>query len=71
MKKMKVKIKKDISIEDLLELIPDSVNYLRDKGIRCFVCGEPTWGTLQSAAREKGFKEPDIKVFVKEINALA
>lgn len=66
----KSKISKDISIEDLLEEIPESVSYLRDKGIRCFVCGEPTWGTLESAAKEKGFKDKDIDLFVKEINEL-
>jgi hypothetical protein len=70
MKKKKQNINKDISIEDLLEQIPESVVYLREKGIRCFVCGEPTWGTLESAAKEKGFKDKDIDLFVKEINEL-
>lgn len=33
-------------------------------------CGEPIWGTLDSAAKEKGFSEQDVDRFVKEINAL-
>ena len=31
------KITKDIAIEDLLSEIPDSVTYLSEKGIRCFI----------------------------------
>ncbi len=64
------RINKDTSIEDLLSEIPDSVNYLREKGIRCFVCGEPIWGTLESASKEKGFSDKDIDIFVREINQL-
>ncbi|ROL61525.1 DUF1858 domain-containing protein [Bacteroidetes/Chlorobi group bacterium ChocPot_Mid] len=67
---MKQKINKDITIEDLLGLIPESVGYLRDKGIRCFVCGEPIWGTLESACKEKGFSEADIEKIVNDINQL-
>lgn len=63
-------INKDITIEDLLGLIPDSVNYLRDKGIRCFVCGEPIWGTLESACKEKGLSDAEIVAIVDEINSL-
>lgn len=64
-------INKDITIEDLLGLIPESVGYLRDKGIRCFVCGEPIWGTLESACKEKGFSESEITQIVNEINKLS
>jgi methionine synthase II (cobalamin-independent) len=63
-------ITKDITIEDLTSLIPESVKYLMDEGIRCIRCGEPIWGTLESAAQEKGFSKQDIERFVKEINAL-
>ena len=70
MTKKKVKIDKKVAIEDLLTLIPDSVTYLSDNGIRCFICGEPIWGTLESAAKDKEFKDKDIDRFVREINAL-
>ena len=63
-------VNKDIYIEDLIELYPESVNYLMQHGIRCLVCGEPIWGTLESAAKEKGFSDPDIDVFVVELNEL-
>lgn len=62
------KITKDIEIEDLVELLPDSVTYLMEQGIRCLRCGEPIWGTLEQAAKEKGFNDDDIEKFVKELN---
>lgn len=61
-------ITKDISIEDLTEEYPFAVNYLSEKGIRCIVCGEPIWGTLEEASREKGFSEEQIENFVAELN---
>jgi hypothetical protein len=63
-------IDKKITIEELVNDYPFSVKYLMDKGIRCLRCGEPIWGTLESASLEKGFNEPEIDVFVKEINEL-
>ena len=64
----KITITKDITIEELTTIIPDSVTYLMKKGIRCIRCGEPIWGTLESASIEKGFSESDIKEFVKDLN---
>ena len=66
----KIKINKEIEIEDLIKIKPDSVVYLMEKGIRCLRCGEPIWGSLESAAKEKGFKENEISKFVVEINNL-
>lgn len=63
-------VTKDIFIEDLIKLKSSSVKYLMDKGIRCLVCGEPIWGTLESAAKEKGFSERDIENFVNDLNTL-
>lgn len=64
------RIEKNIPIEDLLREIPQSVTYLMQHGIRCLVCGEPSWGTLESASKEKGFSDEDIERFVDEINNL-
>ncbi|MFH0735527.1 MAG: DUF1858 domain-containing protein [bacterium] len=66
----KVKITKDVEIEDLIALIPDSVVFLMEQGIRCLRCGEPIWGTLEAAAKEKGFTEQEIDNFVIQINNL-
>lgn len=63
-------IKKDILIEELVNILPESVTYLMNKGIKCLACGEPVWGTLESASKEKGFKEEQIEIFVKDLNAI-
>ncbi|MCB2194867.1 MAG: DUF1858 domain-containing protein [Bacteroidetes bacterium] len=63
-------ITKDITIEDLVEEIPKSVRYLSEKGIKCIACGEPIWGTLEDAAKEKGFSDTDIELFVKELKKM-
>jgi len=63
-------ITKEISIEELVEKIPASVNYLSQKGIKCIACGEPIWGTLEEAAKEKGKSDTEIEKFVTELNAL-
>jgi len=65
-----MEVTKDTLIEDLVEKVPKSIDYLKDKGIRCIRCGEPIWGTLEEAAEEKGFGEDDIQNFVKEINQI-
>jgi methionine synthase II (cobalamin-independent) len=68
---MSESITKDISIEELVERIPDAVVYLSREGIRCIRCGEPIWGTLEEAAKEKGFSDADIERFLTEIDELA
>lgn len=65
-----IKISKDIEIEDLVNALPDSVVYLMEKGIRCLRCGEPIWGTLESAAKEKGFSDDEIQKFVEDLNKM-
>jgi hypothetical protein len=67
----KLKISADTEIEDLVNDLPESVTYLMEKGIRCLRCGEPIWGTLGSAAEEKGFGNEEIEKFVQELNELA
>lgn len=67
---MAEEIKKEITIEDLVEVLPESVTYLMENGIRCLRCGEPAWGTLEDAAKEKGFGDEKISEFVNELNSL-
>lgn len=63
-------ITKDIEIEDLVEKYPFSVKYLAEQGIRCIACGEPIWGTLEEAIKEKNFDETKIDFFVDELNKM-
>ncbi len=63
-------ITKEIFIEDLARELPGALEYLMKHGIRCLICGEPAWGTLETAAKEKGFQPEQIAVFVNDLNAL-
>lgn len=62
------RINKNIPIEELVTRYPSSVNYLLKKGIKCIVCGEPIWGTLEDAVKEKGLSDHDLDKIVEEIN---
>jgi len=61
-------ITKNIPIEELTSKYPLSINYLMEKGIKCIVCGEPIWGTLEDAVKEKGFDEQVVNKIVGELN---
>ncbi|MDX9924833.1 MAG: DUF1858 domain-containing protein [Ignavibacteriaceae bacterium] len=65
-----VEIKKEIEIEDLIKEVPESVAYLMEMGIRCLRCGEPIWGSLENACKEKGFSDKEISIFVDDLNKL-
>ena len=67
----KAEISKDILIEDLVNDYSFSVKYLMEQGIRCIMCGEPIWGTLEEAAKEKDFTNDEIKDVVNEMKKLA
>lgn len=62
-----MEISKDSTIEDIVNHSPEAVRFLREKGIKCIACGEPIWGTLEEAAKEKGFDDATIAGFVKEM----
>ena len=63
-------IHKDILIEELVAIIPESVSYLMKLGIKCIACGEPIWETLADATKEKGFGEKELDQIVEELNQL-
>lgn len=66
-----ITITRDILIEDLIERVPRAVPYLLRQRIRCIPCGEPLWGTLEEAARAKGYGDEDIDRFVADLERLA
>ncbi len=65
-----VTIKNETTIEDLVSKVPAAAMYLSEKGIKCIACGEPIWGTLEEAAKEKGFVKSDIDGFIRDLNKL-
>lgn len=66
----KMMIRKEILMEELVREHPESVRFLMEKGIKCIACGEPIWGTLEEAAKEKGFSGQEIDTIVSELNDL-
>ena len=60
-----MKIIKSVTLEAVLEKYPQTVSFLQDKGVVCFMCGEPTWGTLEEILSKKGF---DVDQTVLELN---
>lgn len=64
-------IEKSILIEDLVEQLREALSYLMRKGIKCIACGDPIWGTLEDAAKEKGFSDIDIDKLVFDLNHLS
>jgi len=64
-------ITKKILIEELVDTYSFSVRFLMEKGIRCIMCGEPIWGTLEEAAKEKSFTDEEINKVVIELKELA
>ncbi|MFQ5629700.1 MAG: DUF1858 domain-containing protein [bacterium] len=65
-----MKVDKKIYIEDLVREVPGSVSYLMKKGLKCLACGEPVWGTLEDAAKEKGFSDQEIEHFAADLNRI-
>lgn len=65
-----MEITQNITIEDLVNNYPQTLDYLSKNGIRCIRCGEAIWGTLAEAAREKGFDDDSIDGFVNDLNKL-
>ncbi|NHB67692.1 DUF1858 domain-containing protein [Perlabentimonas gracilis] len=63
-------ITKDILVEDLVEELPDSVIFLRERGLVCILCGEPVWGTLNELAKSKNFTDDQIDEVVVQLNRL-
>lgn len=63
-------ITKETTIEEIIQIVPNAVAFLSQKGIRCVICGEPIWGTLEEAAKEKGFEDKEIELIVTQLNLM-
>jgi iron-sulfur cluster repair protein YtfE (RIC family) len=63
-------IERDITIEELVDELPEAVSYLMERDIVCIACGAPIWGTFEEAARKEGYDDAAIDAMVAELNAL-
>lgn len=61
--------KKD-EIEYILRCVPGALEYLMKKGVCGISCGEPYFGTLELAAKDKGFTDSEIDIIVSDLNNL-
>ena len=66
----KLIVTKDTTVEDIVDDIEGGMRYLMDQGIRCVICGESIWGSLEEAAKEKGFSDEEIQKFVDELQLM-
>jgi len=64
-----VEITADTVIEDLVQLLPESVRVLSRQGLVCIQCGEPYWGTLQELAASRGVT--DLSRILEELRGAA
>ena len=62
-------ITKAIEIEDLVRKYPASIKFLAERNIKCIACGEPIWGSLEEAAKEKGYSDNEIDKVVADLAA--
>lgn len=58
-----------ISVEDLIRDHPGSVGFMVRKGLPCFVCGEPAWGTFEEVARRSGKPDSEVNALIEELQA--
>jgi hypothetical protein len=65
-----MRITSNTYIEEIIKIIPDSIQYLQTKGIKCIACGEAVWGTLKDAANFKNITEEELTVLVSELNKM-
>jgi methionine synthase II (cobalamin-independent) len=63
-------ITKETTIEELVGILPESVSYLMDKGIRVLICGEPIWGTLEEVVTSKGYSTNELDNMINDLNLL-
>ncbi len=61
-------IDESVRVEELVEVLPEAVRLLAERGIVCVRCGEPYWGTLGELAQEKGIT--DLGPILQELRDL-
>jgi len=63
-------IDRDTPIRDIVEKYPYLIDPLLKEGIKCIVCGDILWGTLEEEAKRQGVSEEDLNRIIQEANEL-
>ena len=62
-------VDKETQVEELVEAHPEVAGWMTRRGMRCVVCGEPFWGTLEELASDSNLDEKDFEKFLVDLNA--
>lgn len=65
-----MRIGRDTTIEDLVEVYPGVVRFFIEQGLPCIACGDPVWGTFEEVAKRSGRSDTEIDRLVIEMNSL-
>ncbi|MFH1751926.1 MAG: DUF1858 domain-containing protein [archaeon] len=63
-------ITKDMTIQEVIEKVPGSVNVLMNYGFHCIGCHIASVETIEEGIKAHGLKDSDLKKMLKEINDL-
>ncbi|PCG20358.1 DUF1858 domain-containing protein [Brachyspira sp. G79] len=61
-------INKTMSIGEIIQIFPDSVEIMMNYGLHCVGCHVASWETLEEGCRGHGMNDSIIEALVKEIN---
>ena len=61
-------ISKDMSIGEIIQACPDSVEIMMSYGLHCIGCHVAHWETLEEGGRGHGKKNKKIANMLKDIN---
>lgn len=71
MAKKQVKITKEMSIEEIINKIPNAAEVMFSKGLHCVGCHVAASESLEQGAKAHGLTDKQIANMVKEINKIA
>ena len=61
-------INKTMSIGEIIQIFPDSVEIMMGRGLHCVGCHVASWESLEEGCRGHGMSDELIDSLVKEIN---
>lgn len=61
-------INKTMSIGEIIQIFPDSVEIMMSRGLHCVGCHVASWESLEEGCRGHGMSDDIIDSIVKEIN---
>lgn len=61
-------ISKTMSIGEIVEMFPDSVQIMMSRGLHCVGCHVASWESLEEGCRGHGMSDDAIDSLLKELN---